>query len=457
MIVLKFGGTSVANAEAIARVADIVAGRMAERPVVVVSAMGKTTDRLLELATTAVEGNRKRVVGLLGDLRDFHGGEARKLVPPARRVALETCLEEHFQELSELAKGLSVLGELTPRATDAISSYGERLSSLIVSQAFEHRGLPAALLDSRRYIVTNQHHTQAAPLYDRTEQRLRQAVPALLAEGSIPVMGGFIAATAQGVTTTLGRGGSDFTASIVGAALEAKRIEIWTDVDGMLTADPTLYRGARRVKMISFEEASELAYFGAKVLHPSTLLPAVEKRISVSILNSRRPQAPGTVITGQAPRTENIFKSIACKKNITIVDIGSARMLMTYGFLRAIFEVFERYQTPVDMVSTSEVSVSLTVDNPSRLPEIVADLGRVAHVSYEGGKAIVCLVGDNIKFTPGVAGKVFKAIEKVNVCMISQGASVLNISFVVDEDRLKEVVSRLHRTFFRKVDPRVFE
>ena len=225
----------------------------------------------------------------------------------------------------------------------------------------------------------------------------------------------------------------------------------------MLTADPTLYPEARRVKMISFEEASELAYFGAKVLHPSTLLPAVQKQIPISILNSHRPQAPGTVITQQTPRTRNIFKSIACKKNITIVNICSTRMLMAYGFLRAIFEVLERYQTPVDMVSTSEVSVSLTVDNPSRLQEIIAELRRIAHVSCEEGKAIVCLVGDNLKFTPGVAGKVFEAIEKVNVRMISQGASVLNISFVVDEDRLKEVVSRLHRTFFREVDPEVFE
>lgn len=457
MIVMKFGGTSVENAEAIERAAAIVAARRAERPAVVVSAMGKTTDRLLQLATTAVEGQRGEVVELLRDLRDFHGREARKLVPPAHRVSLETCLDEHFQEISELIKGLSVLGELTPRAWDAIASYGERLSSLIVSQAFEHRDLPAMLLDSRRYIVTDARHTQAAPLYEPTSQRLRQALPPLLAEDRVPVMGGFIGATEQGVTTTLGRGGSDFTASIVGAALDAERIEIWTDVDGMLTADPTLFPRARRVKMISFEEASELAYFGAKVLHPSTLLPAVQKQIPVSILNSRKPEAAGTVITDQVPKTRNIFKSIACKKNITIVDISSTRMLMAYGFLRAIFEVFERHQTSVDMVSTSEVSVSLTVDNSRRLPEIVEELRRIASVSYEGGKAIVCLVGDNIKFTPGVAGKVFKAIEKVNVRMISQGASVLNISFVVDEDRLKEVVSRLHRAFFREVDPRVFE
>ena len=457
MIVMKFGGTSVESAEAIERVAGIVSERLSEQPVVVVSAMGKTTDRLLALAATAVAGNRKLAIDLLRDLRDFHGNEARRLVPPANRVAVETHLDEHFQEISELIKGLSVLGELTPRGIDAISSYGERLSSLVVSQAFEHRGLPVTLVDSRKVIVTDNRHTLAAPLYEQSGKRLRECIPPLLAGGRVPVMGGFIAATESGVTTTLGRGGSDFTASIVGAALDAKRIEIWTDVDGLLTADPRLFRGARRVKVISFDEASELAYFGARVLHPSTLLPAVQKQIPVSILNSRKPDVPGTVIVAKTPAAKNTFKSIACKKNITIVDICSTRMLMAHGFLRAIFEVFDRFQTPVDMVTTSEVSVSLTIDNTRFLPEVVEELSRIASVSHESGKAIVCLVGDNIRHTPGIAGKVFKAVEKVNVRMISQGASVINISFVVDEAHLKEVVSRLHRTFFRDLDPRVFD
>lgn len=459
MIVMKFGGTSVESAEAIERIAGIVAGRQKDRPVVVVSAMGKTTDRLLRLANTAVEGNRKLAVELLNELRDFHGREARKLVPPGQRMSLETCLDEHFQELSELSRGLSVLGELTARSIDAISSYGERLSSLIVSAAFEHRGVPAALLDSRKYIVTDGRHTQAGPLIPATEKRLREAIPPLVEDGRVPVMGGFIAATEKGVTTTLGRGGSDFTASIIGACLDAERIEIWTDVDGMLTADPNLFPGARRVKVISFDEASELAYFGARVLHPSTLLPAVQKKIPVYILNSCKPEVSGTVISNsdRTPKSKNIFKSIASKKNITVVDISSTRMLMAYGFLHRIFEIFERYQTPVDMVSTSEVSVSLTVDNTGQLPEILEELRQFANASVEGSKAIVCLVGDNIKFTPGVAGKVFAAIQDVNVRMISQGASVLNISFVVDEERLKDVVSRLHETFFRELDERVFD
>ncbi len=457
MIVMKFGGTSVESAAAIERVAGIVAGRRAQQPVVVVSAMGKTTDCLLQLARTAVNGNRKLAIDLIRDLRDFHGSEARKLVPPAMRVNVETHLDEHFQEISELIKGLAVLGELSPRSIDAIASYGERLSSLIVSQAFQHRGLPAELVDSRRVIVTDGRHTQAQPLYEPTAARLNAQVAPLIKEGRIPVMGGFIGANEQGVTTTLGRGGSDFSASLVGAALGAERIEIWTDVDGMLTADPNLFAPARRVKIISFDEASELAYFGAKVLHPSTLLPAVQKKIPVSILNSRNPKAAGTVIICKAPKTRNLFKSIACKKNITLIDICSTRMLMAYGFLRTIFELFDRYQTPVDMVSTSEVSVSLTVDYTKHLDDIVAELRKIAHVSVEGGQAIVCLVGDNIRFTPGVAGKVFKAVESVNIRMISQGASRINISFVVEEKTLKEVVARLHRAFFRNLDSKIFE
>jgi aspartate kinase len=457
MIVMKFGGTSVEDAAAIDGVAQIVAGRRKDSPVVVVSAMGKTTDQLLRVAATAVEGNRKLAIDLLRDLRDFHGSEARKLVEPAHRMEMETQLDDHFQELSELVKGLAVLGELTPRSIDAIASYGERLSSLIVAQAFARRELPAVHLDSRKCLVTDSRHTRALPLFDKTEKRLKQEVLPLLKKGLIPVMGGFIGADERGVTTTLGRGGSDFSASIIGAALDATRIEIWSDVDGMLTADPRLFSGAHRVKVISFDEASELAYFGAKVLHPSTVLPAVQKKIPVSILNSRKPEVGGTVIISRAPKTKNIFKSIACKTNITIVEIRSTRMLMAHGFLRAIFEVFDRYQTSVDMVSTSEVSVSLTVDSTRHLAEIVEELSRIAQVSHEGGMAIVCLVGDNVRLTPGIAGKVFKAVDRTNIRMISQGASLLNISFVIDEASLKGAVSRLHRAFFKELDPKVFE
>jgi len=456
MIVMKFGGTSVESAAAIERVAAIVGAREARRPVVVVSAMGKTTNKLLAIAAAAIEGNRAEYIRQIHDLRDFHSREARPVVPLDHRAELDRTLDDHFQELTELVKGLAVLGELTPRSIDAISSYGERLSSYIVTLAFRHFGMAAEHLDSRRVILTDKRHTQAAPNFPETYARLAATVPAL-AQNSVVVMGGFIGSTEGGVTTTLGRGGSDFTASIVGAGIGAEEIQIWTDVDGMLTADPTILAGGHRVKTMSFAEAAELAYFGAKVLHPATVVPAIEKNIPVLILNSRRPEVAGTRIVADNVACGNVVKSIACKRKIALVNIHSTRMLMAHGFLRRIFEVFDRFETPVDMVATSEVSVSLTIDNFERLDAIVAELQQFSEVDTEKGQAIVCLVGENIRYTPGVARRVFGALGGVNVRMISQGASLLNLSFVVAEKDLEPTVAALHGEFFAELDPAVFE
>src|SRR5262245_18571530 len=456
MLVMKFGGTSVESAKAIERVAGIVKGREARRPVVVVSAMGKTTNKLLAIADAAIHGARDEYIRQIHDLRDFHSREARLVVPLAHRAELDRTLDDHFQELTELVKGLAVLGELTPRSIDAISSYGERLSSYIVTLAFRHFGMKAEHVDSRAVVITDRRHTQAAPLYTQTYKRLGETIPPIARE-SVVVMGGFIGSTEDGVTTTLGRGGSDFTASIVGAGIVAEAIEIWTDVDGMLTADPTILPGGHRVKSISFAEAAELAYFGAKVLHPATVVPAIEKNIPVYILNSRRPEVPGTRITSEPVRCGNAVKSIACKRKITLVNVHSTRMLMAYGFLNRIFEVFNRKETSVDMVATSEVSVSLTIDNPARLDEIVAELREFAEVEIEKNQSIVCLVGENIRYTPGVARRVFNSLDGINIRMISQGASLLSISFVVAEADLHRAVEALHSEFFAELDPAVFE
>jgi aspartate kinase len=456
MIVMKFGGTSVESAAAIERVAAIVKARAARRPIVVVSAMGKTTNNLLAIARSAIEGKRDEYIRQLHDLRDFHSREARRVVPLERRAALDRTLDDHFEEMTELVKGIAVLGELTPRSIDAISSYGERLSSYIVALAFEHFGLPAVHVDSRRLIVTDHRHTQAAPIFAETYKRLADALP-MLAADKIVVMGGFIAATEEGVTTTLGRGGSDFTASIVGAGVGAEEIQIWTDVDGMLTADPTILPGGYRVKTISFAEAAELAYFGAKVLHPSTVIPAVERNIPVLILNSRRPEVPGTRIVSERVPCRNVVKSIACKKKVVLVNIHSTRMLMAHGFLRRIFEVFDRHETSVDMVATSEVSVSLTIDNTAHTSRICEELSEFAEVQMEPDQATVCLVGDNIRYTPGVASHVFNALKDVNIRMISQGASLLNLGVVVAEKDLRRAVEALHTEFFSELDPEVFE
>ncbi|HYL73494.1 MAG TPA: lysine-sensitive aspartokinase 3 [Bryobacteraceae bacterium] len=446
MIVMKFGGTSVESAAALERVTGIVKSRLDRKPVVVVSAMGKTTNRLLHIANLAVGGQRDESLRELLELRDYH----------LRESGMERTVDEHFQELTELVKGLAVLGELTPRSVDAISSFGERLSSLIVTNFFRHHGLNAVHLDSRKVIVTDRRHTQATPLFEQTYTKLLATVPPLLKQ-QVVVMGGFIGATEDGITTTLGRGGSDYTASIVGAGIGAEEIQIWTDVDGMLTADPAICPDAHRVKVISFTEAAELAYFGAKVLHPATVLPAIDRNIPVLILNSRRPQVDGTRIVSESVASTNVVKSIACKSKVIVLNIRSTRMFMAHGFMRRIFEIFDRYNTSVDMVATSEVSVSLTVDQPEQLEAIVGELRGFSEVSVDHNQAIICMVGENIRHSPGVAARVFNALGEINVRMVSQGASALNLGFVVAGDDLAAAVRALHTEFFRELDPAVFD
>jgi aspartate kinase len=455
MIVMKFGGTSVESAEAIERIAGIVRGQLARRPVVVVSAMGKTTNKLLQVAEMAAEGHHE-ALSYLGAVREFHLAEAEKLGIQDSLNKTPFGIAATFKELKEFVKGLMVMRELTPRTTDAISAYGERLSSIVVAGAFTQLGIRALHYDARSLLKTDDRHTQARPLFEETSRRL-EAVAATACNGVVAVMGGFIGSTMEGITTTLGRGGSDYTASIVGAGIGAEEIQIWTDVDGMLTSDPTILPGGYRVKQCSFAEAAELAYFGAKVLHPATVLPAIEKNIPVRILNSRRPQVEGTLITAEVPRSTSPIRSIACKRNITLVNIVSTRMLMAHGFLKRIFEIFDRYETPVDMLATSEVSVSLTIDNTRSLGAITKEIEEFAEVTVEENQAIVCMVGDNIRHTPGVASRAFGGLKDINVRMISQGASLLNISVVVAATDLRSAVESLHREFFTNPDPAAFE
>ena len=440
MIVMKFGGTSVESAEAIDRVASIVRDRLALRPIVVVSAMGKTTNKLLAIAADAVAGQREMALASLNALHEFHQRQATG-------IYVDDEISAHFSELAELVKGLAVMGEMTPRATDTVSAFGERLSSIIVTARFRKLGLDAVHVDARNVIVTDRRHTQAAPIFDQTFARLSATIPTL-AEKHVVVMGGFIAATEDGVTSTLGRGGSDYTASIVAAGIGASEIQIWTDVDGMLTSDPTVLKNVYRVKHCSFAEAAELAYFGAKVLHPATVLPAIEKNIPVRILNSRRPEVAGTLITAEAPKSSSPIRAIACKRNITLVNIVSSRMLMAHGFLRRVFEIFDRHETSVDMLATSEVSVSLTIDNTSALDAVRKEIEEFAEVTVEHDQAIVCLVGDNIRHTPGVAARAFTALNGLKIRMISEGASQLNIGLVLAAGDLTRAVESLHREFF---------
>jgi aspartate kinase len=457
MIVCKFGGTSVQDAEAMTRLAQIISTRRKQQPIVVASAMGKTTNLLLEAAQTAAKGKRQDALDLLTKLKDKHLKEAQKLgIAVAEDWVAET-INAYFKEMRDLIKGLAALGELTPRITDAIASYGERLSTAILTQVLVNNGMPAQLMDARECIITDDNFTRAGVLFDQTDAAIVEKFRPVLKAGKIPVCQGFIGRTGTGITTTIGRGGSDYSAAIVGAALDVDDIQIWTDVDGIMTTDPRMVKEARRIRSISFDEAAELAYFGAKVLHPATIIPAVRKKIPVHVLNSYKPENEGTLITDEAPPCDNPVKAIAFKSGITVVNVASHRMLMAYGFLRRIFEIFEHHQVPVDVVSTSEVSVSLTVDDTSKLWDIVTDLKKVGEVNVEGSKSIVCCVGDNLRNIPGVPHIAFAALQDLKIQMISQGASAINITFVIDDDRLPEAVRGLHDAFFAKVDPQIFE
>ena len=454
---MKFGGTSVEDAAAIDRVAGIVKSRLPQRPFVVISAMAKVTDQLLAMAAAAGRGEREEALEICRALRERHYTTAGELLETGLHTDLHSELGAEFDSLEELLRGIAAVGELTPRTSDYVVSFGERLSSMIAAPAFLARDIPATLLDARQLIITDAQHSRAVPQVGEINDRLQDRVRPLIERGRVPIMGGFIGATREGVQTTIGRGGSDFSAALVGAGLDADRIEIWTDVDGMKTTDPRICADARRIKVISFEEAAELAYFGAKVLHPATVLPAVEKNIPVLVLNSRNPANEGTRIVSRAPRSRSLFKAIAAKNRITIVEIVAARMLMAHGFLAKVFDIFARHRCAVDVVSTSEVSISLTVDSNEAIPQIAADLEQLAFVKYSGRKAIVCLVGENIRETAGVAAQVFDAIRDINVRMISQGASEINLTFVIDEADVPEAVRRLHARFFAEVDLEVFD
>jgi aspartate kinase len=461
MKVMKFGGTSVADQPAIERLIALVrAERQAEAqteggdargPAVIVSALSGVTDRLLGIAALARSGDVEGARTSLRDLRARHITVAAVIADAALRQSVIDALTREFDELERVVSALAVLQEVSPRWMDSLAATGEILSSQIVAAALTSHKLLATYVDARKAIVTDGEHMAAAPLFQETTAALMTHVDPPLAAGRIPVVGGFVGATLEGVTTTLGRGGSDFSAAIVGACLGAAEIQIWTDVDGMLTADPRIVKQPQVVPHLSFAEASELAYFGAKVLHPATIQPAVSRNIPVRILNSHRAQARGTLITADRPKTERPLTAVASKKAVTVVDITSTRMLMAHGFLRRLFEVFERFKTPVDVVTTSEVSVSVTIDDPRRLPQIIEALSGFAQVEQEDQMAIVCVVGDGLHEDPALAARVLASVGDVPLRMVSQAASRRNITFVIREADLPDALGRVHDRFFAEV------
>jgi aspartate kinase len=447
MIVCKFGGTSVADANAISRLVEIVRARVSERPVVVVSALARVTDALLNLAKRAGMADEAELEAGLSALLQRHEQVAREL--PNGAAALEAISSDGAalrQELGCVRRRMA-----TPAELDAIAGRGELWSSRLVAAALAGAGLEAVWTDIRPVMVTDDRFTRATPYIQVLNTRARESLRPMIDSGQIPVTQGFIGSTAKGVATTLGRGGSDFTAALLGAALGAERVEIWTDVNGLMTADPRVVPAARTLPAASYEEAAELATFGARILHPATALPLVHAGIPIVILNSNDPERSGTTIEPEAQLDrvgDSPIRSISWKQGITVINIRAPRMLGAYGFLRALFEVFERHETVVDVLASGEVSISLTIEDRSRIDPLVRDLGELGEVWIEEHRAIVAIVGIGLRNTPGLAGRVFNAVWPANVEIISQGASAINMTFVVREEDGPDVVRRLHHEFF---------
>jgi aspartate kinase len=447
VIVCKFGGTSVADAAAIRRLIAIVAARAGERPLVVVSALAGITDGLLGLAAPVHAGDAEALDGAIDALVRRHESVAGVL--PGAEPAVETVRADAESLRSSLSAAFG--RRLRPAEMDALAGHGELWSSRLVAGAMHGAGVPSAWADIRPIMVTDDRFGRATPYVQMLNNRARECLRPLLEDELIPVTQGFIGATADGVPTTLGRGGSDFTAALLGAALGAARVEIWTDVDGLMTADPRIVPGARTLSAASYEEAAELATFGAKVLHPATAMPLVRAGIPIVVLNSIRPELPGTTIEPAAELErmgDSPIRSISWKRGITVINVRAPRMLGEYGFLRAMFEVFERHEVVVDVLASGEVSVSLTVEDRSRLDPVVRELSELGEVRTDDGRAIVSVVGIGLRGTPGLASRIFRAVQPANVEVISQGASAINMTFVVREDDGPDVVRRLHDEFF---------
>ena len=444
-VVMKFGGTSVADAAAFENVARIVVAQRDASPVVVVSAMSRVTDNLL---AATIENDVDNAIASLEQTFRRHHAVAKELLSESQAEQFVKQVSSAGDRVAELLRAIAQNPSQRKVLQDEVVSFGESLSSTLLAEVLNQHGIQARQVDARRCVITDEEHTSAAPLMAETFTRSQNELRPFFETNVVPVLGGFIGATTRGVTTTLGRGGSDYTAALIGAALGASEIQIWTDVTGVLTADPRVVPEAQTVERLSYSEAAELAYFGAKVLHPKTIQPAIENSIPVRICNSRSPAERGTLVGPQTETSARTVKAIAHKTGVTTVQITSARMLGAYGFLRALFEVFERHRTVIDVVTTSEVSVSLSLDDDSALPAIVKELEQLGTVRVEKGRAIICVVGEGLRGMPGIAARVFSTISDINVTLISQGASSINFTFAIEEERVNEAVTRLHEALF---------
>ncbi|MBI3131975.1 MAG: lysine-sensitive aspartokinase 3 [Acidobacteria bacterium] len=439
MIVMKFGGSSVADAACMRQVGALVRDRLDQAPLVVLSAMGKTTNALFDMARAAEVGDLPAALETLAIVRGAHRQAADSLCEGAMPEALDEALTEHFGELELRLRGVALLRELSPRSLDAIAAFGERLSTLVFAAWFG-----VERVDARQVLLTDATFGEAAPQAERIRLRAAEVIGPLLGAGRAVVTQGYIGATADGLTTTLGRGGSDYSAALFGAALGASEVQIWTDVEGVLTCDPRVVPEAQPIAELSFAEAAELAAFGAKVLHPATIQPAVEADIPVTVRHTLRPEGAFTTITGRVA-TGRPVTALATRGGLTVLTVSSTRMLHQPGFLAKLFEVFARHRVSVDLIATAEVSVSLTVEEDVPLEPLLADLRAFATVAVVRDRALVAVVGERLKATPGLAGKLFGALGDLNVEMISMGANEINLSLVVAASDAPRALGQLHR------------
>ena len=427
---------------------DIAESQLAEAPLMVCSAMGGITDKIIETYTLAENGDTEGSTAVFERIKDTHYTCARSFLNGDLLNETVEKMDAMFAQFASLIKGITLLKDCSPRSKDALLSFGERLSTLLIYSRAVERGFNTELADSRELIRTDSNFTSAKVDSETTENLISEKL--FPEKNKLIIAQGFIASNSEGVTTTLGRGGSDYSASIFGAALNASEIQIWTDVTGIMTSDPRIIPEAATIPEISYEEAGELAFFGAKVVHPATIQPAVGKNIPVYVKNTSAPEKKGTRIS-----SDNIkpgIKAISAKKGITVVNVTSSRMLEAYGFLKRIFNIFDEEETPVDLVTTSEVSVSVTIENTSRLNSITEKLQELGSVNTEKNRSIVSLVGSGLWKDPQFPAKVFEALETIPVKMISLGASEVNLSIVVPQEHTEDALKNLHNKFFSRKD-----
>lgn len=446
VVVMKFGGTSVEDVSAFRRVLRIVESRGHSLPVIVVSALAKVTDQLLSAAQAAAEGKLDYANAVGTEIRLRHQEIAAELLDADLYAVLHRDFDAEFRTLNAKICEIAVAGRLTPPAQDEVLSFGERLSSKLAQTALRLHGFDAVHFDAASAIVTDSRHTQATPVWDVTYKNLSDALEPLLREEQIPVLGGFIAADAHGAPTTLGRGGSDLTGSIVGVALSAARVEIWTDVDGIMTTDPDVCPEARRIPRISFADAATLAHFGAKVLHPGTLKPAMQANIPVHVLNSHNPECEGTEIVANVTGTGSV-KALTAKRGIAAVEIEFREGKNT-EVVPALCEAFNRHHCPIDVMAASPDRLSLLVGSTAVLPAVAAEVRSLANLRWENHKALVSLVGENLHRQPDVVSRVFAAVSDMDVRVLCQGGSDRTLSFLVEETKAEESLRRLHALFF---------